>query len=166
MRVIHRILGFFLAGIMLLYAVTGIIMTFRKTDFLEYDKNVQVQLDPSIHIAELASALELKDLKVISETDEILTINYGTYNKTTGLAELTIKDYHPILRTLVDFHESSTKSHPKTFIFNILFGLSLIFFVISSFWMFNYKNGKTPVGIYYLTAGILFTILLIWIGIL
>jgi uncharacterized iron-regulated membrane protein len=34
-RVIHRYLGFFLAGIMALYALSGIVMIFRDTDFLK-----------------------------------------------------------------------------------------------------------------------------------
>lgn len=35
MRVIHRYLGFFLAGIMAVCATSGIIMIFRTTDFLK-----------------------------------------------------------------------------------------------------------------------------------
>lgn len=35
MRIIHRYLGFFLAGIMAVYALSGIIMIFRDTDFLK-----------------------------------------------------------------------------------------------------------------------------------
>lgn len=65
MRVIHRLLGFFLAGIMIIYAITGIIMTFRKVDFLKFDKQIELQIDPNIHIAELSSHLEIKDFKVI-----------------------------------------------------------------------------------------------------
>ena len=33
MRVYHRYLGFFLAGIMAVYAISGIVMIFRDTDF-------------------------------------------------------------------------------------------------------------------------------------
>ena len=32
-RVLHRYLGFFLAGVMAIYAISGIIMIFRETNF-------------------------------------------------------------------------------------------------------------------------------------
>ena len=35
MRVYHRYLGFFLAGIMAMYAISGIILIFRDTDLLK-----------------------------------------------------------------------------------------------------------------------------------
>ena len=37
-RVWHRYLGFFLAGIMAVYAVSGVVMIFRNTDFLKQEK--------------------------------------------------------------------------------------------------------------------------------
>ena len=41
MRISHRYLGFFLAGIMAVYAVSGIVLVFRNTDFLK--KEVQFE---------------------------------------------------------------------------------------------------------------------------
>lgn len=161
MRVIHRLLGFFLAGIMIIYAITGIIMTFRKVDFLKFDKHVELQIDPGIHIAELSSHLEIKDFKVIKTVDEILYFETGSYNIQNGLAKYTIQAYPTFLQKIIDFHESSTESHPTSYLFNVLFGISLFFFVISSFWMFNIKNKAFPKGMYYLVAGIVFTILLL-----
>jgi hypothetical protein len=38
MRVTHRYLGYFLAGIMAVYAVSGIILVYRDTDFLKVKK--------------------------------------------------------------------------------------------------------------------------------
>jgi uncharacterized iron-regulated membrane protein len=39
MRIYHRYLGFFLAGIMAIYSVSGIIMIFRDTDFLKKENH-------------------------------------------------------------------------------------------------------------------------------
>ena len=39
-RVFHRYLGFFLAGIMAVYAISGIVLTFRNTDYMK--KEVEV----------------------------------------------------------------------------------------------------------------------------
>jgi uncharacterized iron-regulated membrane protein len=38
MRIIHRYLGFFLSGIMAVYALSGIVLIFRDTDFLKQEK--------------------------------------------------------------------------------------------------------------------------------
>lgn len=35
MRIYHRYLGFFLAGIMAVYALSGVILIFRETPFLK-----------------------------------------------------------------------------------------------------------------------------------
>ena len=48
MRIYHRYLGFFLAGIMAVYAISGIILIFRDTDFLKQEKLVQKQLEPGL----------------------------------------------------------------------------------------------------------------------
>ena len=41
MRVLHRYLGFFLAGIMAVYALSGIVLIFRDTDFLKSEQTVE-----------------------------------------------------------------------------------------------------------------------------
>lgn len=161
MRVVHRLLGFFLAGIMTIYALTGIIMTFRKVDLLEYDHEIELQLDPDIHIAELSSYLEIKKFKVLKIEDDILFFKEGNYNIRSGLAKYKVKKYPIIIRQMVDFHEASTESKPHTFFFNIIFGLSLFFFVISSFWMFNSKSKGIPKGIYYFIGGLILTIIIL-----
>ena len=160
-RVIHRLLGFFLAGIMIIYAFTGIIMTYRKVDFLKVDKQIEIQIDPSIHIAELSSHLEIKKFKVIKTEAEILYFENGTYDIQNGIARYTIQAYPSFMQKMINFHETSTKSHPSTYLLNVFFGISLLFFVISAFWMFNIKNKAFPKGMYYLVAGIVFSILLL-----
>jgi hypothetical protein len=38
MRELHRYLGFFLVGIMSVYAISGVVLIFRDTDFLKKGK--------------------------------------------------------------------------------------------------------------------------------
>ena len=40
MRVYHRYLGYFLAGIMAVYSISGITLIFRDTAFLKIDKQI------------------------------------------------------------------------------------------------------------------------------
>jgi hypothetical protein len=71
MRVYHRYLGFFLAGIMAIYSVSGIIMIFRDTDFLkkENHKVLTMQLEQYnlMSIYELIHRLDWVSLMVADE---------------------------------------------------------------------------------------------------
>ena len=60
MRIIHRYLGFFLAGIMAMYSISGILMIFRNTDFLKSEKIMEQQLKPNLEVGELSGALRIK----------------------------------------------------------------------------------------------------------
>ena len=74
MRLYHRYLGFFLAGIMAVYAISGITLIFRDTNFLKSDKLVERQLKPDIQ--------------------RTLLRDTGTHP-----LELSIRDYHPLWST-------------------------------------------------------------------
>ncbi len=43
-RIIHRYLGFFLAGIMAVYALSGVVLIYRQTDFLKKEKQIERQV--------------------------------------------------------------------------------------------------------------------------
>ena len=72
MRIWHRYLGFFLAGIMAVYALSGIALIFRDTDFLKQKKTITKQLAPNLSAEELGKAIKIRDLKVASVQGEFL----------------------------------------------------------------------------------------------
>ena len=57
MRTYHRYLGFFLAGIMAVYAISGIVLTFRNTDFLKKEVQIEKKLGIGLEAEALGSAL-------------------------------------------------------------------------------------------------------------
>ena len=63
-REIHRYLGFFLAGIMAVYAISGIVLTFRTTDFMKSEYQVQETLEPNLQEEALGAALRKRGFKV------------------------------------------------------------------------------------------------------
>ena len=134
MRIYHRYLGFFLAGIMAVYAISGIILIFRDTDFLKVEKKVEKELKPNLEAEELGKALRIRELQVTGTDGAIVSFAQGTYNKETGVANYTTKELPLVLNKMTQLHKANTKQ--PLFFLNILFGLSLFFFVISSFWMF------------------------------
>jgi hypothetical protein len=159
MRVYHRYLGYFLAGIMAMYAISGIILIFRDTAFLKVEKQVEKSLKPNLKAEDLGKELKMRDLKIDREEGSLLYFKLGTYNKETGLARYNTKDLPPFLNKLTKLHKASTKE--PLFFLNVFFGVSLLFFVISSFWMFLPKTSIFKKGLYFTLAGVLLTIILL-----
>ena len=48
MRITHRYLGYFLAGIMAVYAVSGVLLVYRDTDFLKKEKSYEKKFEPNL----------------------------------------------------------------------------------------------------------------------
>lgn len=161
-RKYHRWVGFFLAGIMLIYATSGVLLIFRKTEFLKFPQTETIQLQPGLNVANLGAEIKLKDLIVESETDSVISYAQGEYNKNTGAATIIRKDYPLVLAKLVKLHKATHKS--PLFYLNISFGVALLFFVISAFLMFLpklpiFKNGMKIAG-----AGAIFALLVVIFG--
>lgn len=161
MRIYHRYLGYFLAGIMTVYAISGIVLIFRDTDFLKSDRQVEKKLEPNLKPEDLGKALRIKDFKIESTEANILSFKQGSYNNETGVAVYTAKELPFVLNKLTQLHKASTKQ-PLYFL-NIFFGLALLFFVVSSFWMFLPGTDVFKKGLYFALAGIILTLVLIFV---
>lgn len=149
-RKYHRWLGFFLSGIMAIYALSGVLLIFRPTDFLKYEQTQIRQLSANLSAEDVSSAIKVRGLKVIAEDNDTITLNIGEYDKPSGTATLTRKDYPIVLAKMVKLHKATSNS--PLFYLNIAFGVSLLFFVVSAFLMFMpklpmYKNGLKIAGI-------------------
>lgn len=161
MRIIHRYLGFFLAGIMAVYAFSGVILIYRDTDFLKTEKVVEKKLEPNLQTNALGKTLRFKNLKVTKTEDDLVYFNNGTYNTITGDVKYTAKELPFVIKKFTNLHKA-TSSSPLYFL-NIFFGVSLLFFVISSFIMFKPKNKTFKEGIYIGIVGIIFTLIILFI---
>jgi len=161
MRIYHRYLGFFLAGIMAVYAISGVILIFRDTSFLKQTKTVQQQLQPGLNADALGKAIRMKDLKIDSVSGDVQIFKNGTYNNATGAVSYTTKSLPKMIEKLTHLHKAGVKD--PLFYLNVFFGLSLLFFVISSFWMFMPKTSIFKKGLYFTLAGVVLTILMLLI---
>jgi hypothetical protein len=159
MRIYHRYLGFFLAGIMSIYALSGIVLIFRDTNFLKQEKQVNQQLKPGLSAEDLGKAIRIRDLKIESANGAVQKFKTGTYDTVTGAVSYTIKTLPKLVEKLTHLHKASTKD--PLFYLNIFFGVSLLFFVISSFWMFMPKTTIFKKGLYFTLAGIVLTLVLL-----
>lgn len=161
MRIVHRYLGFFLAGIMAVYAISGIVLIFRDTDFLKHKETIAKTIEPNIAKEELGKALKMRKLKVQKEEGDIYHFKNGTYNKTTGEANYVKTELPFVLDKMAHLHKA--KSSEPLYFLNIFFGLSLLFFVISAFWMFMPKTSVFKKGMYFTLGGIVLTLLLLFL---
>ncbi len=139
MRVCHRYLGFFLAGIMAIYSISGIIMIFRDTDFLKQEKQKTLTVATGLESHAVGAAIKIKNLKIMSDTLDVVTFEQGTYNKTTGVAEFTVKELPYLLNKMTKMHKATNKD--PLYYLNIFFGVSL-FILISFNIVINIKNNE------------------------
>lgn len=161
MRVYHRYLGFFLAGIMAVYAVSGIVLIFRDTNFLKQTKTVEKKLAPGLTAEDLGRSIRIRDLKLQSSNGDTVFFSQGMYNKVTGEVQYKVTSLPLVMEKLTQLHKANSKQ--PLFYLNVFFGVSLLFFVISSFWMFMPKTSIFKKGMIFTLAGILLTLLMLFI---
>ena len=161
MRVVHRYLGFFLAGVMAVYALSGIVLVFRKTDFLKQEKRVETQLAANLPDQEIGKALRIRDFAAERTEGEMVYFKAGTYDRSTGLAVQTKKELPYILGKMTHLHKATTND-PLYFL-NLFFGAGLLFFVISSFWMFRPSTDVFRKGMYWTVGGVVLTLILLFV---
>lgn len=161
MRLIHRYLGFFLAGIMAVYALSGVVLVFRDTDFLKNEQLITESIKPNSTGEEVGKQLGIRRFEVKNEDETFIYFENGKYEKETGKAEYTVKELPYILDRMTHLHKAKT-ADPLYFL-NIFFGVSLLFFVISSFWMFLPKTSLFRKGLYFTLAGVVLTLVLLFI---
>lgn len=161
MRIYHRYLGFFLAGIMAVYSISGTVLIFRETEFLKSEKTIEKTFPTDFKIDELGKTLRIRDFKIEKEEGGIVYFKQGTFNKATGLAQYKVKQLPFVLEKMTKLHKATTND--PLFFLNIFFGMSLLFFVLSSFWMFLPKTEIFKKGIYFTIGGIVLTLILLFI---
>lgn len=161
MRITHRYLGYFMAGIMVIYSLSGILLIYRDTDFLKNKKLYDKVIAKNLSEKELEKELKIKNLEIKKTESNIIYFKEGTYNITTGQAKYTKKELPLVLDKMAKLHKA--KSADTLSPLNAFFGVCLFFFVISSFWMFNTKSKPFRRGVKFTIAGIVFAIILLLI---
>ncbi len=161
LRVIHRYLGFFLVGVLAVYSISGITLIFRRTDTFKKTVTKEITIDKKTQTKNLGKVLEIKDLKVDSTAAEMVYFKGGNFNKSNGKVVMTKKQYPYLLDKMTKLHKATTNS--QVYWLNIFFGLSLLFFVTSSFWMFLPTTSTFKKGLIFSILGFIMTILILFI---
>lgn len=155
MRALHRDVGFFVVGLVLVYSLSGIVLVYRDIGLLTYTAKVEKELSPGMAPDELGKALHLRGFKVLKTEGDVVFFPDGSYNKATGLAAYSVRQLPTPLQKFVELHKIA--SAKLTHWYAIVFGVLLSFLGISSFWMYNPGSPTLRRGIYIAGAGIVVT---------
>lgn len=159
MRGLHRDVGYFIFGMVIIYALSGIALIYRNTDFLKHEVTLEKQLKPNLPGEEIGKELRLRELKTTKEEGDVIHFQNGTYNKSTGNAVYTSKEIIFPLNKFINFHKAI--SSKATHWFNLVFGALILFMAISSLWMFKAGTKTFKRGLILIGIGILFTVILL-----
>jgi len=143
-RSIHRYLGFFLTGIMFMYALSGITLTYRATDTLKQYNPKQKIIEKGLEVSELPELRLAKDVE---------------YNKETGELNYLKAESPKLIGMMEKMHKATTNS--PLYFFNIFFGVSLLFFVFSAYWMYLPQTNVFKKAIYFTIGGIILSLIMI-----
>lgn len=160
-RVFHRYLGFFLAGIMAVYAISGIVLTFRTTDFMKSEVQVEATLEKGLEGDALGAALRRRGFSADRVEGDVIYFEGGSYNSATGEASYTEKRLPVVLDKMNNLHKMHTGN--PLFWLGIFFGVALLFFSVSAFFMFLPGAPVYKKGLYFAGAGFLLTIILLFV---
>ena len=136
-------------------------MIFRNDDTFKIITEIETTLPVNLDESALGKALKIKRLAVERVEGVQLIFKEGTYNQTTGETVYLKKELPYILDKMKHLHKATTNS--PIFWLNIFFAVSLLFFVISSFRMFLPHTSVFKKGIYFTIAGILMTLLILFV---
>ncbi|MFT7559475.1 MAG: hypothetical protein ACI93R_001386 [Flavobacteriales bacterium] len=160
MRIIHRYLGFFLAGIMAVYALSGIVLIYRHTDVFKVESLIEEQLKTNLNEKALGKKIKIKELHFELYEGDVAYFKQGSYDSKNGHVVYTKNELHFALKRLTKLHKADTDS--PLYWLNIFFGASLLFFSVSAFWMFKPKSKIFRNGIMVSGIGFVFALLMLF----
>ncbi len=151
MRTLHRDIGFFLIGLVVLYSLSGVLLIYRDTDFLKSEQVIEITLAPNLEQQALAHELRTKRLIGVQQQGDKLVFKGGSYNQVTGEVSYRTERLPQALDALVHLHKASSEKAVSWI--TTLFGGLLAFMAISSFWMFRSSHKHFKRGITLATVG-------------
>lgn len=160
-RILHRYLGYFLAGVMMVYALSGITLIFRKTDTFKVSIEKEMTVAPGLDAIGLGKALRIRNLTPIDNDGSLMVFEQGVYNTITGEADYTVKELPYWLDKLTHLHKATTED--PLYYFNIFFGLALLFLAISSFFMFAKSSLIFRKGLWFTLGGIILVLIMLYV---
>lgn len=161
MRILHRDIGFFMIGMIIIFSLSGIMLIYRETDFLKEETQIEKTLQPSLNAEQLRGQLQMKDFKIVKTEGDVVYFQNGTYNSTTGYTRYSVKKVMLPFNKMIDLHKTSNKKIVHWAI--LCFGILLFFMALSSCWMLKRESHWYKRGLVLAVLGIILALLLVFL---
>ena len=155
----HRYLGYFVFGMVIIYSLAGITLIFRDTDFMKQEKEVTKVLPVGTNPEFLGSILGIRGFNILETNGNTVKFQGGTYNTESGEAVYAVRELRFPANKLTNLHKTPSKNVLHWF--TLLFGVLLLFLAVSSLWMFKMNTKIFKNGMITMVTGILFAIALL-----
>ncbi|NJK98034.1 MAG: hypothetical protein HC905_26795 [Bacteroidales bacterium] len=161
MRMLHRNVGYYLIGFVIIYSLSGVLLIYRDTDLLKQETVVEKNLPKDTDPAKLGEILRIRKFNIIKEENNIFYFENGSFDRSTGQVLFTTKEPLPVLQKINSFHKLSSKDGLHWVSLGI--GILLFFMAISSFWMYKKGSKTLKRGILIAVAGLITALAVVFI---
>ena len=171
-RVTHKYIGFFVLGLSIVYAFTGLLLLpapelgpFKELFMVE--ERLERNLPPNLERKGLAKELDrliTDELDIKNKKQVVLKekqdgriefskgVPHGSYERETGFTVVIRKSPYPIVRKMRKFHTDPVK--PAAKIAAISYCILLFYLAVSSLFMYKFKTAHFVKGTLAALAGI------------
>lgn len=161
MRALHRDIGFLILGLTVIYALSGVVLIYRGNDFLKSEKQIERSLAPNLSETDLGKELRMREFKVEKSEGETLYFRGGSYNQSTGVAIVTVKELIFPFNKFASLHKAP--SNGTVHWFTTVYGVLLFFMAVSAFWMFKPQSKRFRRGMIFVAAGVVLAVVLLFL---
>jgi hypothetical protein len=159
MRDLHNNIGFFIVGLVVIYALSGIVQTYRDTSFLKHEVKNEKTIEPNLDADKLGKVIKQKELKVDKTENGIMYFKDGNYNPQTGEVKYVTMEWYSWVKQVTELHKQNSKG--IIHYFTITFAVALFFMCVSAFWMFKPGTKAFSSGVILTVLGVIASIVLI-----
>jgi hypothetical protein len=159
MRDLHNKIGFFIVGLVVIYALSGIVQTYRDTSLLKHEVKNEKTIETNLDAEKLGKAIKQREFKVEKTEGNMLYFKDGSYNAATGEVKYVTKEWYSWVKAVTELHKSNSKG--IVHYFTVIFAVALFFMCVSAFWMFKPGTKAFSSGVILTVVGIIASVVLI-----
>ena len=161
-RMIHRNVGYLVIGLSLVYALSGLALIYRDTNFLKSAEKLSITTSTQMVSSDIARDLRLRRIEVTNTEGDVIHFHDGTsvidgvYDKASGRLSYTKMELPRFLQRFIGLHKtnSSNASHWIA----VLYGSLLLFLALSGLGMFKTGTRQFYKGMVMTGIGVAITV--------
>jgi hypothetical protein len=167
MRTLHRDIGYLALGLTIVFALSGVLLIYRETDFLKTQVHEEKTLPPQLSPEDIAGTLRLRHFQVTQDAGEVIhfqdgsMLQDGAYNRTTGAVSFVKKQFPTFIDRCIGIHKVNATKGVHWFL--VVYGMALLFLAVSSLWMFKPRTRHFRRGLLLSGSGTILTLALLFL---